>query len=260
MSDFTPENDLEQALVRAAHDPAARPAFYRCLLDAVLFLVTPDAPARKGPRTLESDTAVSLLSFERPRGLFTPIFSSQARVAEVCSRMPEPVGYLGLKGRDAFPLLAQREQAAVLNPGLPYGKEFTVKEIRRLATGNIELGASITVHRPTEVILGQPSRHPQALVDALARLFAGLPSVEAAHLAQIHDPASDLPPHPIIGIVCNEYRQVVPQAGLIADGLAGGPVDFVQLDRAHAEGAADYLLRETKPFYQRRSKPRWKFW
>ena len=44
--DFTPANDLEQTLVRAATDPAARPEFYRRLLAAELYILTEETGAR----------------------------------------------------------------------------------------------------------------------------------------------------------------------------------------------------------------------
>jgi hypothetical protein len=260
--DFVPTNELEEALMQAAGDPAARPAFYRRLLEAKLFFVTPEAPASPGREVLPAGREVVVMSFTGPRGPFTPFFSSQERVAEVAPRMNRPLGFLALAGRDAFGLLAQRAQQAVLNPGFPFGKEFSPEEIRQLAAGSLDVGSTITVEEATEVLLGQPSQYPRALVDALIRLFAGKPSVAAAYLAQIHDPASGLPPHPIIGIVSDDYDQVVREAGMVANAFAdGGPVDFMEADPARAEGVTEYLLQSTKPFYQRKAdKPRWKFW
>jgi len=36
---FEPENDIERALMRAAHEPAERSAFARALMDAQIFVV-----------------------------------------------------------------------------------------------------------------------------------------------------------------------------------------------------------------------------
>jgi hypothetical protein len=53
---------------------------------------------------------------------------------------------------------------------------------------------------------------------------------------------------------------VVPDAGVVANSVASGPVDFVEIkDPAPSDGLTDYL-RRTKPFYERKAKPRWKFW
>ena len=46
--DFTPANDLEQTLVRAATDPVARPEFYRCLLVAELYILTEEGHLENG--------------------------------------------------------------------------------------------------------------------------------------------------------------------------------------------------------------------
>jgi hypothetical protein len=257
--DFVPGNELEEALVQATRDPVARPAFYRTLLDAKLFFLTPQAPDRPGQEVLQSGRQVQLLSFQGPHGPFTPFFSSEARVAEVARQMQKPLGFLAIAGRDAFGLLAQQPRQATLNAGFPYGKEFTPEEIQQLAAGNLEMGQSITVEKATEVLLGQPSQYPRALVDALVRLFEGQPSVEAAYLAQIHDPSSGLPPHPVIGIASSAYRQVVSDAGIVANSVADGPVDFMEMGPGPAEGVIQYLLG-TEPFYRRKGKPRWKFW
>src|SRR4051794_8263639 len=98
-ADFTPANELEKALVLAAQDPAARPAFLRCLLEADLFFLTPQPPAAVGKRVLEQGQKVELVAFGRPRGPFTPFFSSRARVEEVAHQMQRPFGFLALAGR-----------------------------------------------------------------------------------------------------------------------------------------------------------------
>jgi hypothetical protein len=258
-SDFVPGNELEKALMLAARDPVARPAFLRLLLEANLFFLTPEPPASEGTSVLKEDRQVSLVLFEGPSGPFTPCFSSQARVGEVAQRMQQTFGVLGLPGQAAFEMLAQGGSQAILNPGFAFGKEFTPEEIKHLAAGNLGGGETLTVAQETQVLLGQPSPYPQALVDALGRLFANHPSVEAAYLAQIHDPSSGLPPHPIIGLVSSTYDQVVREAGVVANSMASGTVDFIPLS-GDREGVAGYLY-ETKPFYRRPSgKPRWKFW
>ena len=51
---FEPENDVERALLAAATDRTAEPAFHRALLEAPLWLVDEDpVPGATGPRTLQ---------------------------------------------------------------------------------------------------------------------------------------------------------------------------------------------------------------
>lgn len=263
-AEFVPANELEKALLAAHGSPAARPAFFQTLLTSDVFFLTPQAPATEGARTLAADTEVSFLLFDGPNGPYVPFFSSRARVEEVVQKMKSTLGFLGLAGRDAFGLLAQRGGPAVLNPGFACGKQFVPEEIRRLADGNTSPGEVVTIAKSTSVLLGQPSEYPQALVDALRTFFTQRPSVEAAYLGQIHDPASALPPHAIIGIVCSDYAGVVVEAGAVAQAATTEPVpiDFIQVGSRSKEGVQGYLRRETQPFYERRAtaKPWWKVW
>ena len=133
--DFVPGNDLEEALVRAATDPAARSEFYRRVIEGELLFLTPDPPgATSAP---SAGSMVNLLSWEGPAGSFVPCFSSPARVREVVEKMGDPGSYLALPGRSAFQMLAQIPAEAFLNPGLGYGKRFVPKEIRKIADGTI---------------------------------------------------------------------------------------------------------------------------
>ena len=45
---FTPTNELERSLVLAANDPAARPQFYKLLLESQLFVLIPPGTGSHG--------------------------------------------------------------------------------------------------------------------------------------------------------------------------------------------------------------------
>ena len=173
---------------------------------------------------------------------------------EAVSRGTTTYGFIAIRGEEAFELLGQDPGLAVLNPGLSYGKEFSPEEVRRIANGAIFAGESITVEKPTQVFLGQPAVYPRDLVDALSALFAKHTSVKAAFLAQIHDPSSGIQPHPIIGILADDYDEVLQEAGLVADGIMGtrGPVDFIDMC-ASPEGLPAYFYQQTAPFFDRRT-------
>src|SRR5207244_7989217 len=125
--------ELEVALVKAATQPAERPEFYRKLLSAQLFFLTPDAPRYEGPRTAQQGEKVTLVSWVGPGGPFLPFFSSQDRMREAVSRGTTTYGFIAIRGEEAFELLGQDPGLAVLNPGLSYGKEFSPEEVRRIA-------------------------------------------------------------------------------------------------------------------------------
>ncbi|HEY3593875.1 MAG TPA: enhanced serine sensitivity protein SseB C-terminal domain-containing protein [Polyangiaceae bacterium] len=253
--EFKPANTLEVDLVRATTDPGARSEFYRRLLESELFFLTPQAPENEQQRVANEGENLEIVCWEGPNGSFLPFFTSLSRLNEVLgdasggnNEVPD-YGFIAIKGRDAFPLIAQDPAEAVLNPGLPYAKPFAIDEIRAIADGTILQGQSITIDSPVEVMIGQPAVYPSGLAEALGALFARYPAVEAAHLAQIHDPKSDLPPHPIVGVVGFGCGPAVEQAGMIASALAQGPVDFVEMDPGEEQGLGGYLRRDTEPFY-----------
>ena len=147
MTEFKPVNRLEELLVRAASDPVARPEFYRELLRATLYLLTPEgAPsgpsnvpegAPSGPSNVPEGTALNIVNWQGPSGPITPIFSARERVEHVVQETGQTNGFVAIEGSAVFGMLAQKPQDAILNPGFPFGKQFTTEEIGRLADGTV---------------------------------------------------------------------------------------------------------------------------
>ncbi|HEY7373864.1 MAG TPA: SseB family protein [Polyangia bacterium] len=133
--EFTPDNELEQTLVRAATDPAARPEFYRRLLAAELYILTDEAPAAPGETSRPAAADAGLITWESPTGPYVPLFSSRARVDEIARLRERSYGFVALSGKAAFARLAQEKRAAFLNPGFACGKQFVPDVIDRLAGG-----------------------------------------------------------------------------------------------------------------------------
>lgn len=262
-SAFKPANKLEEVLVAACTEPSARPEFYRMLLESELFLLTPDAPQTESRRVLEAETKVSFVHLQNANGPFLPIFSSQQRLQDAVNQTGQSYGFLALRGKDLFSLLAQHPPTAILNPGAAYGKELPVEEIRRIADGSFVRNEVRVMQQATQVLLGQPAKYPTELVAALQKLFAKHSSVQAAYLGWIHDPNSGEPPHLIIGIECDGNMQKISQeAGITSQGLLseGEFADFIQV--GGGKGSLDsYFKKQTKPFYQSTNKkPFWKVW
>ncbi len=262
-SAFKPTNKLEEVLIAACTDTSARPEFYRQLIESELYLLTPDSHQQEGRMTLEKDTRISFVNFQGANGTFLPIFTSRERLQESVNQMGQTYGFLVLRGESLFSILTQHPQPAVLNPGAAYGKELTSDEIKRMVDGSILKTEGRVVQKATQVLLGQPAKHPIELIAALQRLFAKQPSVEAAYLAQIHDPSSGEKPHLIIGIEASgDFQKIVGEAGVTAQGLLGKEefADFIQV--GGGTGSFDsYFKKQTKPFYQGTAKkPFWKVW
>jgi hypothetical protein len=135
IADFTPANELEETLVRAATDAAARPEFYRRLLAAELYVLTEEAAAAEGVPSKPASADAAFLTWESPDGQYVPLFSSRGRVDEIARLRERTYGFVALTGKALFARLAQEKRAAFLNPGFACGKQFVRDVIDRLAGG-----------------------------------------------------------------------------------------------------------------------------
>jgi hypothetical protein len=133
--EFTPANDLEQTLVRAATEPSARPEFYRRLLAAELYLLTEEGRAADGQTSKEAAADAAFITWESPTGPYVPVFSSRARVDEIARLRERTYAFVALSGKVAFARLAKEKRTAFLNPGFACGKQFVPDVIDRLSGG-----------------------------------------------------------------------------------------------------------------------------
>jgi hypothetical protein len=245
---FAPENDLEDALMRAAKEPAARPLFYRLLLDSDLLVIGTIAgrPPSKGLSNVAVGESLQIASAERNGKPFHPVFSALSRLQ---SYVREEQGYLALNGRALFE--ATRGATFVLNPGSDYGKELLPHEIARLLDPAAVQPETITIQKPTSVRIGQPSVYPHALVNALKTSFAARPDVLEAYLAQIAYEGQ--PSHRLIGVeTIGDWQSLSNEIGRVAAQAAPGEVlDVVRIDRSKPPETLAKSLLETTPFYVR---------
>lgn len=255
MPDFTPVNELERLLMQAATDPGARPAFYRAFLEGDLWVLgyAGESPSDEaGVVQLPADSTVSIASWQDQEGReVIPVFSSLERLRK---SIEQEGRYLKLKGTDLLDILGD-ELPIMLNPRSDYGKEFVPQELASMRDGSIfrQLESS-TVPEDRRVLVGQPAKYPQALVDALKSLFSRHPQVERAYLAQMHDPAASASPFLIVGVQAEgDVEQVIADAGIAVQGtLAQGEgVQFFPV-RAGDQGLSGYMLGSVKPFYSKR--------
>ena len=244
------ENDLERSLRLAAGDPGHRPDFYACLLDSTVYVLGHAGDGGSGSRTVEAGDTVSIQSWARPDGSpIVPFFSSMALLRRAIDAESE---YLRLPARSLLEIT--KGQPLVLNPGAPYGKEFTPNEIAALlCDGTAPMPETRVIAKQTEVALGQPADYPNKMVDALSSFFAQRASVRAAYLALMHDRARDEKPNLVVGIaVDDDALPVVREAGTVISATTpqGQPVDMVIVEPGGGE-MSEYFLTEVEPFYER---------
>lgn len=175
---FEPENELEQALVRAVDDAAARPLFYRLLMSSNVFVVGEIGRrvAADRPAKLKSDDVIKLAFVEREGRKFHPVFSARTRLETFT---PPDKARFCLKGRDLF--LATRGAQFVLNPGSEAGKELLPDELGHwLAVLAREAQGAV------QRTVGLPKKRPAALLKALGVLFVNR-QVQSARFVEIRE-------------------------------------------------------------------------
>lgn len=254
MTSFTPQNQLETLLMQASSDPGVRPAFYREFLNSDLLVlgklenVQTDATGRG---VAQAGSTVSIAHWQDKSGNpVVPVFSSLPRLQEA---IKQHENYVQFNGKALLEMIGS-SIPVILNPASSYGKEFLSQELASLIDGTIfRQPESFVVPEDRQVLLGQPANYPHAFVDALRSLFAHHPEVESAYLAWMHDPASDTPPHTVVGIKSSgSIEAILPDVGLVSESTLGPGefADFVQV-REGDTGLSRYMVESTEPFYKR---------
>lgn len=241
---------LAEALALAARDPATRPAFYRRLLAADVFVIGHSDGAGDGSSVLPAGAQLSLVHWGKPDGTTAiPFFTSLPALQQ---GLREEARYLSLSARSLFEMT--RGATLVLDPASDYGKEFTPGEVDALlANGGHPTAVQRTVAEDTQVLLGQPAHYPTAMIEALSHRLPAQPTVEAAYLCLMHDPQQSPAPSLVVGLaVDGELAPVLHELGAVAAATVpdGQALDFVRV--VHGEGGLSaYLLDEVTPFYRR---------
>jgi hypothetical protein len=246
-----PENLLERSLLEAFGDESVRPEFYRRLLAAQIHVVpVGGTPAVEGGVVKTGET-IRFQSVEIERVSCTAFYSSENRLREA---NPGQTDFLCLSAAAFFKLT--KGSRLVMNPGLPFCKEFQPGEIEAVLDGRIF--GNVEPHRvqeDREILIGQPDSYPYELVAALSRLFKRYKSVRKAYLAQYADSARD--PAPGL-MICVDMDAVGDWAAVKNDSSAMiSPVqhaykfvDFV-LYEPKGGGISTYFVDRVKPFYER---------
>ena len=246
---FIPENALEERLVAATTDPAARPDFYRELVRSKLFIINEGAiPPREETRLTTEGERLAIRPVELDGRTYLPVFSSLTRLRAVLDR---EVGYLALDALTFFEIT--RGADLVLNYGSQYGKALLADEVASIVDGSIfEPAARIRVGQETEVLIGHPAEPPVALMDVLRRVFSRHPAVRHAFVA-IYG-TRDEEPHTLIAIDADgeaDWDRIIGDAMIAMGGVAvpKPPVDFIRLNGSGVE--SHFRAPGSTPFYTR---------
>lgn len=130
---FEPENGLEALMQAAGKDPDVAPAFYRALLDAEIYILTPEAPVKPGRRrSLKAQEEINVATVEFQGMKWHPAFTSKKRISDY---VKEPETCLGAAARNLFEILPNSN--FWLNPLSECQKPLPATEIALLMNGRI---------------------------------------------------------------------------------------------------------------------------
>ena len=243
-------NLLEEALARAADEPAARPEFYALLLESEVFVIGHTNAPGDGETLLPAGAKLSIATWQKKDGTqFIPFFSGLEALQQA---LTEEAGFVTMPARSLFE--TTRGASLILNPGLAYGKEFLPTEIDALlSTGLNHVPTERVVEKATKVLLGHPAHYPSEMVSSLNVLLSKHAGIKAAYLCLMHEADSTQAPVLVVGFEGDgDVKRAMREAGSVVADTAphGAPVDFVEIKRGEA-GLSDYFLTSVKPFYQR---------
>jgi len=235
--------DLEQALKRAASEPAFRFEFYKRLLSSKLVVLTQDNNGLPdGISVAKQDLSINIFSLKDGS---IPVFTSNDRIFDkgiIKSQMTVD---------DMLKML--RDKKVVLNPYSDYGKVLLPDEIERVLDGTIFTGNvdRIKVDKPTSVAIGQPAEYPTEVIKSLIELFKNKSEVSAAYMAWIYDHKTNVPPHYIFAIdAIGDWNRLSQETGFTISQIIG-PDSVFDIMKLGKGGINDYFRDKTTPFYKK---------
>jgi hypothetical protein len=240
---FIADNELERALVKAAKNPDAAPDFYRLLLESDL-LVLGSAQGQEEaaqPFSLPPGSKLNLVTGLKDGSQYLPVFSSLARMQDYVKQESK---FLSVNGRALLELTLGAP--VILNPSSEFGKELTAQQVQQLLN---------PVQAPSQprTSVGEAD-YPMPLVEALTRVFAQHPAVDAAWMIQVTFADRAKEPHPLVGIETADVAGFAQLAQAMQDETERANVgmlfDVQRIDRNIPTSLTDALL-QVPPFYQR---------
>ncbi len=253
---FEPENVLEQLLLLAPADEAARPAFYQALLqEDILMVLAPGENGENGENQATGEVQLSegqQIQLQVLQDGRLPIFTSAARLADG-GMDASLVSYVRLPGHVFFSMT--QGQDCVLNPFSPAGKLLPADEIAALLAGQLARSGAEGLPADAQVTLSTPAELPTGLADALRTFGQGHATIRAIYLAQMQLAAdSGQPPRLLLGFdTTDQNPDFLPELGPALEGRTGEfqHVDLMLLDLTSDEGVNPYFRQsEVEPVYR----------
>ncbi|WP_142502393.1 enhanced serine sensitivity protein SseB [Klebsiella sp. 2680] len=240
------KNELEILLEKAATEPGHRPAFFRTLLEATVWV--PGAVAEGEP--VAEDSVLDLQHWEKDDGTSViPFFTSLQALQEV---VKDEQSFVAMPVRTLFAMTLG--ETLYLNARLPTGKEFSPREISHLlGEEGSPLSSQTVLEGGESLLLSEVAEPPAQMVDSLTTLFKTLKTVKRAFLCSIKDSA-DAPANLLIGIEAEgDIEEIIQATGSVATDTFPGdePIDICQVMEGE-KGISHFMIAHITPFYEKR--------
>jgi hypothetical protein len=186
-------------------------------------------PGPDGNAIIPEGTTMTLPSAVRGEERLIPFFTAQSR-----ARVWYTNDHVVVPERTRELFARYPGAPFVLNPGSDYGKDYTPGEVARMLAGDFDLSGpqAVTTQAPQQILLAHPKEIPTALIEALAREFAGLKSVRGAWL-MLAMRGGEAEQSWMLGVDHNgawqEVRDAIGRA-IVGDILGGHVLDAMPLD------------------------------
>ncbi|MGC4071203.1 MAG: enhanced serine sensitivity protein SseB C-terminal domain-containing protein [Nibricoccus sp.] len=243
-NEVTFENTLERLLTEAAESPAARPQFYRELLNSTV-LICPHGDIEESDDP-EKKTATLKLEAATVDGVNYIRFYLSEKF------LPPAARYISLPARQFFEIT--KGSHLVFNPGAKVLKTFSPDEVDRLLSGQLlQPEKEFQVNKSAKISIGQPKTVPDRLLAELSKYFSNEGSVLRAWLGWYHNPETENEPGYLLAIETTRSTDFKTLAGVVSlilkeTGTEGHYCDIVQYTGRDLTG----YFRSDRPFY---SKP-----
>lgn len=240
------KNELEILLEKAATEPGHRPAFFRTLLEATVWV--PGAAAEGEP--VAEDSVLDLQHWEKDDGTSViPFFTSLQALQEV---VKDEQSFVAMPVRTLFAMTLG--ETLYLNAKLPTGKEFSPREISHLlGEEGSPLSSQTVLEGGESLLLSEVAEPPAQMVDSLTTLFKTLKTVKRAFLCSIKDSA-DAPANLLIGIEAEgDIEEIIQATGSVATDTFPGDeqIDICQVMEGE-KGISHFMIAHITPFYEKR--------
>jgi len=172
---MTSTEELQALLHRTPRDDQAEAAFFRAMLNALIYTLAPLS---------DDHPRLRLITFTRPDGVcFVPLFTDEDKAIASAQGV---LRVLCGTGREL--LEATQGSVVVINPNDEHCALYQEEIACLLATGRIASIHTETLDTERVVLIGEPPPAPEWLVKRLQTLYADLGYVEAARLVtMVHE-------------------------------------------------------------------------